>query len=65
MSDALIMEQVFLLFVEVDQFLVQQPMLQTSHDIVVFPVPILSSPDVVQHHILEFVVAKHFPRVGA
>ena len=50
--------RVLLLFVEVDQFLVQQPIeqfdiLQTFFDIAVFPEPILSSADVVQH-ILDF-----------
>ena len=55
------------LFVEVDQFLVQQPIeqfeiLQTFRDIAVFPEPILSSADVVQH-ILDFAAAKRVPRV--
>ena len=53
-------------FVEVDQFLVQRlieqlQILQTSLGIAVFPKPILSSADVVQH-LLGFVVAKRLPR---
>ena len=53
-------------FVEVDQFLVQQPIeqfeiLQTLLDIAVFPEPILSSADVVQH-IIDVVLAERLPR---
>ena len=40
----------------------QLKILQTSLDFTVFPEPILSSADVVQH-ILDFVVAKRLPRV--
>ena len=52
------------LFVEVDQFLVQQPIEQFEifHEIAVLPATILSSADVVQH-VLDFSVAKHLPRV--
>ena len=57
---------VILLFVEVDQFLVQQliehfVILETSLDIDLFPEPILSSADVVQRT-LDSVVAKRPPR---
>ena len=55
------------LFVEVDQFLVHQPIeqleiLETFLSLAGFPEPILSSADVVQH-ILDVVVAKRLPRV--
>ena len=55
------------LFVEVDQFLVQQPIeqfdtFQTFLDKCAFLAPILSNTDVVQH-ILDFVVVKRLPRV--
>ena len=58
---------VLLLFLDVDQFLVQRLtdqfwILQTSLDIVVFPEPILSSADDVQR-ILGLVVARRLPRV--
>ena len=59
--DVVLLVQVLLLFVEVDQILVQRMIeqlefLQTSADIAVFPEPILPGSDVVQH-ILDFVVA--------
>ena len=65
--DALLLASGLPLFVEVDQLPVQQPtvqfeILQTFLDIVVFPHPILSSAEVVQH-ILDFVVPKRLPRV--
>ena len=54
------------LCVEVDQCVVQQPIeqfeiLETFLEIAVFPEPILSNADVVQH-ILDFVVVKRLPR---
>ena len=59
--------EVDLLFVEVDQCLVQRlieqlEIFQTSLDITVFPEPTLSSADVLQHT-LDFVVAKRLPSV--
>ena len=59
--DVVPLVRVLPLFVEVDQFLVQQPIeqfdiLQTFFDVAVFPEPILSSADVVPH-ILDFVLA--------
>ena len=59
--DVVLLVEVLLLFVEVDQILVQRlieqlEFLQTSADIAVFPEPILPGSDVVQH-ILDFVVA--------
>ena len=65
--DVVLLAGVLPLFVEVDQLLVQHPIeqfeiLQTSLDILVFPEPILSSADVVQH-ILDFVVATRLPCV--
>ena len=52
-GDVVLLVEVLLLFVEVDQFLVQRlieqlEILQTSLDIAVFPKPILSSADAVQ-----------------
>ena len=65
--DVVLLVRVLPLFVEVDQFLVQQPIgqfeiLQTFLDIAVFRERILSSADVVQH-IIDFVAAKRLPRV--
>ena len=65
--DVVLPVKVLLLFVEVDQFLVQWlneqlNILRTSVDIAVFPEPILSSADGVQHF-LDFVVARRLPRV--
>ena len=62
-----ILVRVHLFLVEVAQFLFQQPIEQfenllTFLDIAVFPEPILSSADVVQH-ILDSVVMKRRPRV--
>ena len=59
--DVVPLVRVLPLLVEVDQFLVQQPIeqvdiLQTFFDVAVFPEPILSSADVVQP-ILDFVLA--------
>ena len=65
--DLVLLVVVLLLFVEVDQFLVQQlierfDILRTSLGIAVIPEPILSSADAV-HRILDFVVAWRLPRV--
>ena len=65
--DVVLLVVVLLLFVKVEQFLVQRliaqlEILQTSIDMFVFPEPVLSSADVVQH-ILDFVVAKRLPSV--
>ena len=65
--DVVLLVKVPLLFVEVDQFLVQQPIeqvetLQTFLDIAAFPEPIQSSADAFQQ-IIDFVVAKRLPRV--
>ena len=65
--DVVLLVVVLLLFVEVEQFLVQRlseqlKILQTSHDMFVFPEPVLSSTDVVQH-ILDLVAAKRLPTV--
>ena len=64
--DVVLHEANFLLFVEVDQCLVQRlieqfDILETFLDVVVFPEPILSNADVVQR-IHDFVVAKRLPR---
>ena len=55
-------------FIGVEQFLVQWPIrqfeiLHTIIDIAVFPAPILSSADVVQHLFIDLAVVKHLPRV--
>ena len=65
--DVVLLVGVLPLFVEVDQFLVHQPIeqleiLEIFLSLAGFPEPILSSADVVQH-ILDVVVAKRLPRV--
>ena len=65
--DVVLLARVLSLFVEVDQFLVQQPIeqfeiLQTCLDIAVFREAILSGADVVQK-IHDFVVARRLSRV--
>ena len=65
--DVVLLVIVLPLFVEVAQFLVQQPnkqleILQAFLDIVEFPEPVLSSADLAQR-ILDLVVLKRLPRV--